>query len=603
MLDASAHRGPDGRGAWLDAGVALGHVRLAILDPTPAGHQPMRTPGDRGVLAYNGEVYNFRELRRELEKEGIDFRSQADTEVVLHALHLWGPERALPRFDGMFALAYWDGRSRSLWLARDRLGIKPLYLHRSAAGLLFASELRALLAHPRVATRPDVQALVAFVVAGRLYDTRTPFVGLEALEPGSWLRVREGEETEAVWYDPIEALDPGRLLANQERRVADWPAAFEALLRRSVDLHLVSDAPLATTCSGGVDSGLVTAFARERRPDLVAYVADQAGERSEGEAASRMAAQLGVELRPVRVDRDLFLRTWPRAAIAEEVPTGRASDVPRLLVASAAHSDGFKVLLTGEGADELFGGYDRHVLTRRQWQRALRRRWTSPRHWRDWPRRLARLTRTPTSMSPARNDAALERRLTLAVDPADRLRTRAIFARLAGVRSLPDRAFLADGLRDLGGNLRRLLHVHDRTAMAASVEMRVPYLENELVDFALHLPPRAKLHRGISKWAVKTVALRHLPRDLVLRPKQGFPTPEYFTAGTTALLADGFVADLLRWPRRHQAALLAEIEASPDERGRLVGLELWGRVSLAGASAEELGERLLAAGSAASARA
>jgi asparagine synthase (glutamine-hydrolysing) len=593
MLDALAHRGPDDRGSWIDGAEALGHVRLSIIDPSTEAHQPFETPDGTGVLAYNGEVYNFGELRRELQAEGVDFRSASDSEVVLKALHSWGPARAVPRLNGMFAFAYFDRRSRELWLARDRLGIKPIYLHRTRGRVLFASEIKGILAHPSVERRADIQTLMSLFLRYRTLDSRTPFEGIEALEPGTMWRITPDTEEVTTWYHVLEDLDVERLVAASNRDPRQWPAEFERRLRASVALHLVSDAPLAATCSGGVDSGLVAAFGREAKPDLVAYVADQEGGVSEGEAAAKVARHLGIELRRVSLDRRSFLRHWPLATRSGEIPCLGPEEVARFLVAQTARSDGFKVLLTGEGSDEMFGGYDSHAKTHRMWQNWSRRRWLSRRERRRWPKRLGKLENAPTSLSQAREDFVLGRRLTLGADPTSRLRTTAIFKRLESVRPLSDRAFLTHGLTDLHGHLAGILHGHDRMGMAASVEMRVPFIENELLDFAIHLPRRAKFHRGVSKWLVKQAALRYLPRESVMQPKKGFPTPSEFFLGTTPFLENGYVAERFQWPRRHQAEILRLIDREPAERFQLMSVELWGRVFFRGECPEALGEQLL----------
>ena len=229
MLSPMLHRGPDGRGSWAENEVALGHLRLSILDLSERASQPIAAAGGEGVLVYNGEVYNFRELRSELEREGAVFASSGDTEVVLQALLRWGPERAIPRFNGMFAFAYFDRRARELWLARDRLGIKPLYLAERGGELLFASEPQALLAHPAVSCRPDRLAIASFVLRGRPDARVTCFEGIEAIEPGSWWRIRGSRVERHRYFHVLDDLDVERLLAAAP---ADAVARFERAPRR-----------------------------------------------------------------------------------------------------------------------------------------------------------------------------------------------------------------------------------------------------------------------------------------------------------------------------------------------------------------------------------
>ncbi len=281
MLALLAHRGPDDRGIWAADAVALGHVRLSIIDLSSRGHQPFVTPDGLGALTYNGEVYNFRELRSELEREGAVFRSDSDSEVVLHALHRWGPERAVPKLNGMFAFAYYDRRDRSLWLARDRAGIKPLYVARSAGTLAFASEQKALFAHPRIPCEADPHAIITHLIYERLEGSLTLYKGVEAILPGTLHRIKDGRETRTAYFDVLRDVDVARITGNDAREFGEHAAEFGNRLAASVHMHLVSDAPLATMCSGGLDSSLVTAFAREAKPDLVSYVADIEGSRRE----------------------------------------------------------------------------------------------------------------------------------------------------------------------------------------------------------------------------------------------------------------------------------------------------------------------------------
>ncbi len=343
MLDRIAHRGPDDRGVWTAGGVALGQTRLSILDLSSLGHQPMCTPDGKGALTYNGEVYNFQDLRAELERERVAFSSRCDTEVVLHALHRWGPERAVPRFDGMFAFAYHDARDGSVWLARDRIGIKPLYLARTPNGVAFASEIKSLLAHPAVACRPNMQAVVTQLIDERLDGGATPFEGVEALRPGVLIRISTengASERSIKYFDVLQNVDPGRILAGERVDPAEHAARFEQLLDRSVKLHLVSDAPIAVMCSGGLDSGLVTAFSKQHKSDVVGYVADISNMHGEEvRRANLVCRHLGVELRPVPVNEDVYYRLWPEAVYAYDQPLNYAQHVASMAVAEQMRAD------------------------------------------------------------------------------------------------------------------------------------------------------------------------------------------------------------------------------------------------------------------------
>ena len=594
MLDAIRHRGPDDRGVAVDGPCALGHVRLSILDLTDRAHQPMETPDGQGVLVYNGEVYNFAALRRELEAEGVTFTSRGDTEVVLKALHRWGPRAATPRFDGMFAFAYLDRRDGTVWLGRDRLGIKGLSITECAGTLLFASEIKALLAHPRVTPRADRSRIAHYLLYHRADPRGLVFEGIRTIAPGSLVRVR-GEATEEIrWYDVAEDLDVDRILAARRTTVRETVDSVRDLLTRSVRMHLVSDAPLAAMCSGGVDSSLVAALARDERPDLQAYVADVGGGESEFDQAHTAAAHIGVPLRRIPVDRALFLRLWPDVIRHLETPSSHPSDAPLLAVARACHDDGVKVLLTGEGADELFAGYPWYDRTHALWRKARRRArlprllaGQTGRRWKRW-RGL------PHPRVLFRDDVEQRRRLMAAVGAETEARRWQLAEHVARVEPPEDRAVLVHQLDDLSLHLGWILRRHDRLAMAASIEARVPFLENELIDFALHLPLHVKLHRRRGKWALKRYADERLPKRVVHATKKGFPVGDAHWARAEGLLTDeGVVPDLLHWSRPVTDRMLRECAAEPRLRYHLVSLEIWGRLFLRGEAPDGIAEQLL----------
>ena len=601
MLALLAHRGPDDRGIWAADAVALGHVRLSIIDLSSRGHQPFVTPDGLGALTYNGEVYNFRELRSELEREGAVFRSDSDSEVVLHALHRWGPERAVPKLNGMFAFAYYDRRDRSLWLARDRAGIKPLYVARSAGTLAFASEQKALFAHPRIPCEADPHAIITHLIYERLEGSLTLYKGVEAILPGTLHRVKDGRETRTAYFDILRDVDVARITGNDAREFGEHAAEFGNRLAASVHMHLVSDAPLATMCSGGLDSSLVTAFAREAKPDLVSYVADIEGSRREEvRRAQTVCDALSVELRPVNVDSAAYFRLLPTAILANDQPPYFSQDVAALLVAEAVHADGFKVVLTGDGADELFGGYDWHATAWRKWRRRrLHARWI----------RNNRLTRVLARFNPFLQPLDLEKlaenpfaatfghddalNVTLIDGARRQLREARLFRKLDALPLHEDRAFLARGFQDMYVHLREHLGSIDKMTMHYSVEARVPFLENALIDFGLHLPVSAKYRNGVTKRLVKDLAERRLPREIVHLPKIGFNVDAGMWNGTTGLLRNGRLAELLKWRTEDQADILGLLAGHPYYQFTLVATETWLRMRFGGESPESLSEELL----------
>jgi asparagine synthase (glutamine-hydrolysing) len=591
MLATILHRGPDGGGVWANDRVALGHRRLSIIDLSAAGHQPILSSDRRGVLTYNGEIYNYPELRKDLEKEGISFTGTSDTEVLLAALHAWGPERTIPLLNGMFAFAYLDLRCGALWLARDRLGIKPLYVAETGQDVIFASEVKAILAHPGVATRVDEAALRrAFLVRRRCHDTL--FAGIAGMPPGSWWKVTVDGIAKHRYFDIETVLDRTRLTDNHRSiNLVHVTKTLRSSLQESVRIHLASDAPIAAMCSGGVDSSLIAAYAGDDRPGLVGYVAEAPVGRGEAAQAFRVGRHINIPIREVAVPREDYLRLWPVCIRHLDGPTHHHSEPALLAVARACRADGIKVLLTGEGADELFGGYAWHAAARRHWRG---RAWLavvgrffggrSPSWQRSFP-----LQRPSISSRLHR----CRTRMALAADAEREFLPRRIFESLSGMRSLSDRALVVSGLADLVEHLSWVLHRHDHMSMAASVEMRVPFLENRMIDFGMHLPRSAKLRRGQGKWALKTVAIERLPRNVVFAPKKGFPIPHAYTHGTERILLGGLLADQLQWSKATTGFIVDDLRHDTDLLFLMVGMELWLRQVVGRESSDAIGETLV----------
>src|SRR5947207_1347148 len=358
MTAELGHRGPDDRGIETVGNVALVHTRLAIVDPTPAGHQPMGDRDSGWWLTYNGEVFNHHALRSELA--GASWRSGTDTETLLRALEAWG-EDAVPRCNGLFAFAALDSRRGRLLLVRDRFGVKPLYVARHAGALWFASELRALLAAglPR---RPRRDLLAHGVAYGWANGRQTPVDGIDRVLAGTLLEVdlETLAAKERRWYDPAAAVDRDRAAGLAGRSRSALAADVEVALRASVRRRLMADVPLGAMCSGGLDSSLIAAFARDEQPGLLAFnatVADQPAV-DEGPWARRVARGLGIELRTAPMTAASWREGLVPAVRHNELPLMHESSVPMAEIASLARDAGVKVLLSGEGADELFAGYD-----------------------------------------------------------------------------------------------------------------------------------------------------------------------------------------------------------------------------------------------------
>jgi len=369
-------------------------------------------------------------------------------------------------------------------------------------------------------------------------------------------------------------------------------ATLQTLLEESVELHCIADTSLATACSSGVDSGLITALAKRFRPELHGYVVDPGLGRSEAQDAERTGRHVGVSLRRVPLDKDRFLELWPRAVWHLETDGWHASHAALLALAEQCRADGVKVLLTGEGSDELFGGYKWQASTMRLWRQSWRQRLFRSKARRD--RKFAELRRTPFRNSIGRG-SPMDRSMALrALSPELNFLQTKLFDRLEGVAPASDRAFLASCFYDLYSHLQDLLHRHDRLSMAASVELRVPFLENRLIDFALHLPRRQKYRDGTGKWLLKKVAERHLPRENIRAAKNGFEMDAAFSAGTQGMLRGGLLRDAMKWSSSELDDLIDMARSQETSRLRLVGMEMLLRLYMNGETTGDLTEALRA---------
>ncbi len=604
MIERIRYRGPDDKGTWTKGPVGLGHCRLSIIDLSPRGHQPFVTADGKGVLAYNGEVYNFKELRMELEKEGVQFKSSTDTEVVLYALHLWGPEKAIPMFNGMFGFAYYDLRDQTLWIARDRTGIKPAYIARSGNLIAFASEIKAILAHPKIFCKPDIHALGHFLTYQRFEGDWTPFENIEQVTAGSYLKIMQNRIEQTVYFDVLRDLNVERIIENSKRTTEELVKEFESAISESVKMHLISDAPLATMCSGGIDSSLTTAFAKDLKPDIVAYVANVVGPVSEGRKAKLVGRHIGAKVRQIDVNREDLLRYWPTAIWHGDQPNAHANDMPYIMVTRACHKDGIKVVLTGEGADELFGGYPWQEKTYHMWHlRRLHNKFIPNSkffqalghlHPKLKPFDFESLKKFPFVHLEELEFCQEMLRQSSITDAGRRLlRQRALLEKLEAIEPIEDRAFLARTFEDWYGNLQAVLHRNDRISMAASVESRPPFLENRLIDIGMHFPARVKYHKGEGKWIVKQVGEKKLPREIVYGQKLHFPVAMDTFRGARALIETGLLPQLFKWSVGETNLLLEEAAQNHTVIYNLLGVELWARMFLNGDSREELGETLL----------
>lgn len=583
MADRLLHRGPDdGKGeGWLDAdsGIALGHRRLAVIDLSPAGKQPMLSSGGRFVLAYNGEVYNYLELRQRLEREGTApaWRGHSDTETLLACIEAWGIETTLKRSVGMFAFALWDRQRRSLVLARDRAGEKPLYYGWQGDTFLFGSELKALRAHPAFNAAVDRGALALFLRHNYIPAPYSIHQGIFKLLPGTWLELRQGQrdiEPRSYW-SLAEVAERGMSepFAGSDADAVDEVAG---LLGRAVAGQQVADVPLGALLSGGIDSTLITALmqAQSRRPVRTFTIGFDEKAYDEATHARAVAAHLGTDHTELRLGANDALDLIPQLPAMYDEPFADSSQLPTHLVMRLARQH-VTVALSGDAGDEFFGGYNRYFLGPKTWHRM---------GWMPAPMRHAlgaAMTAVPAH-TMNRWAGPLASRLGIAQPGNKAHKLGRGLRHVNGIDDLyvslvsewPDAGsmvvdgFIPPNLLDarerwprLGDPVARMMALDgltylpddilvkvDRAAMAVSLETRAPFLDRDLMEFAWRLPLHMKLRDGKGKWILRQLLDRHVPRALIERPKMGFgiPLDEWLRGPLREWASDLLAEDRLR---------------------------------------------------------
>jgi asparagine synthase (glutamine-hydrolysing) len=525
-----AERGPDDRGLWREQDTLLAHCRLSILDLSPAGHQPMASADGRYVLIYNGEIYNFRELRAEL---GGDWRSDSDSEVILAAYQRWG-KAFLQRLRGMFALGIWDRQERALLLARDRLGVKPLYYALHDGALLFASRPGALFAYrPQLPRDIDVDALALYLEAGYFPAPWSLHTAVRKLPAGHLLEFSGGAARVSRYWDPL-GIEP--VAAWRERPENDLLDELDALLRRSVQARLVSDVPLGAFLSGGIDSSTVVALMAKLAtgPVKTFTIGFREPQYDESRHAETVARMLGTEHRQEVLSVDDLLALVPSFHEYFDEPFFDSSAFPALAVSRLARRE-VTVALGGDGGDELFGGYHYYSILQRM-APAFR-----------LPQALRGGAAQVIGLAPSHRTRLLAG--TLSEDePLKAFRFMRSIAKDFGSVLLPDAQPAADLDQVFAAAVAQMpkalapaeqamrldlthilpeeyLQKTDLSSMSYSLEAREPLLDHELVEWSLKLPLEWKLRGGKNKYLLRQLAYRYLPREIVERPKQGFGVP------------------------------------------------------------------------------
>jgi len=539
MTDSIAHRGPDGQGHWIEGNVALGHRRLAIIDLSPAGHQPMISADHRFVLSYNGEIYNFRELRTELEAEGYWFRSQTDSEVVLNALAHWGP-KAIDRFNGMFAFALWDRRDQTLLLARDRYGIKPLYVAQQGKLLSFGSEQKAILAQPEFERKLDKPALLEYLTFQNIFTDKTLLNDIHLLPPGHYATIdlrADAPELKRTRYWDYHFREPDVQAGKQE-----YVEELDRLFTQAVQRQLVSDVELGSYLSGGMDSGSITAIAAQSFPYLKSFtcgfdLSSASGielafdERAKAEA---MSARFKTEHYEMVLKAGDMERCLPMLAHHLEEPRVGQS-YPNFYAAKLA-SKFVKVVLSGSGGDEMFGGYPWRYyrgVNSRNFEEYI------DEYYLYWQRLV--------------DNRHLKKMFAPVAGEVEHVWTRDIFrdvfATHENALERPEDYINHSLYFEARTFLHGLFVVEDKLSMAHSLENRVPFMDNDLVDFAMQCPVNLKLNNltdvvrineneagdkqtkffrktNDGKQILRDMMERYIPTDVTKAEKQGFSSPD-----------------------------------------------------------------------------
>ncbi len=553
MTDAIAHRGPDADGAWCDddAGIALGHRRLSIIDLSPFGAQPMPSASGRYVVAFNGEAYNYAPIRAELEAGGYPFRGHSDTEVLLAAFDRWGIEASVPRFAGMFALAVWDRQERSLWLVRDRLGEKPLFFGKVGGTWLFGSELKALRAFPGFSASLDIGAVSQFLRHGYIQAPASIYRDISKVRPGTMVEIRAGRAPREVIYWSAEAAARAGIANPLAGGPDEIASALESVLSPVVRDEMMADVPLGAFLSGGIDSSLIVALMQEHssRPVRTFTIGFDDPRFNEAGFAKEVAAHLGTEHTELIVSGDDAMEFVTRLPEIYDEPMADSSQLPTLLVSRMTRQH-VTVALSGDGGDELFGGYSWYrsqgtgdslasapAAMRRVVGSVLRSIPDPP------PDFIARaiaggagarpanaLTRLGETLGATSAYAAYLTTNAHTVAPADLLlaeyRARGGSGALQGPWLGDDRGFASRMLFDAVSYMPDDILVKvDRAAMAFSLETRAPLLDHRVFEFAWRVPFEAKVIDGVGKQPLRNLLYRKVPRELIERPKRGFAVP------------------------------------------------------------------------------
>jgi asparagine synthase (glutamine-hydrolysing) len=552
MAETMLARGPDDGGVWIDQAnkIGLAHRRLAVIDLTSAGHQPMVSCDRRYVLTYNGEIYNSQELRNELESRNQSFRGTSDSEVLLEACATWGVEQTAKRCIGMFAFSLWDRQEHTLKLVRDRLGIKPLYWAQFGQLFLFGSELKALRAHPGFIAQIDHNAVATFMRFSYIISPQSIYKNVFKLEPACILTFRIGQPPQIERYWDIREIARQGVMASRNLSDTEGIEGLEEILEDAVRCRMIADVPLGAFLSGGVDSSAVVALMQKHGTSPLKTFTIGYSERDfdESEYARKIAEHLGTHHRELIVEPRHIHEILPRLPEWYDEPFSDTAQIPTFLLSQLTRQE-VTVALSGDGGDELFAGYNRYFKVEKKWRRvaempeavrpALSKILGIFPHLFDellalGPRKISNISKKLRRLGESftwENGDALNRHLLsrwgnpMTIVPGAVLEPKGAFWDDTLAKDLPD---LVTRLQftDIVTNIPdQVLTRFDRASMAVSLEVRVPILDHRVVEFVWSLPRHMKIRHGERKWILRQILYKYVPKKLIERPKMGFGIP------------------------------------------------------------------------------
>jgi len=583
MVGLLSHRGPDGSGVHRQNNLGLVHTRLSVQDLSEGGHQPMKDDFSDCWITFNGEIYNFKELRQELITKGVQLKSSGDTEVLLKYCVHFGVVQTLEKLNGMFAFAFWNNKTKELWLARDRMGIKPCYYIETPQALIFASEMKVLL--PFLSKVEPDSAVLYDVLSGRpLWEPYTMFAGVKALNPGNYIQITSAQKhaISKEYFSIFSNVSESEYQRQQQSSFSEVSEQFLTLMDDSVKTHSVSDAPLAALLSGGVDSSLISALAKKHSASPSLYHADVIGPQSEKIYAEQVAKYLGLPFIDEGIDKYSYVSELVDTTYFHEAPSAyHPNDVPFQLIAKRAKQDGIKVLLTGEGADELFIGYKKatDVILKDKLASLCNK-----------VPGFGRIGRVINRLNQPSDEFLMSENFSSrGVATAWHLRAQQAYHFISDP---VEKNALVNSFVYLKAHLNSLLQRNDRMGMMHGIESRIPFLENELVRFSANLPLKHKCPSSLfalltnasatkNKQVVRNAASGLIPSSIVTRKKVGFPiTPADYVRIEDRFFLDGFLQHHFRVSNQELVGMLASLSAK--QRWRFFSTEIFGRLFFLG---------------------